>query len=73
VAYYPLWQAYAATTALDTRRGASGDLEVRLPPGTTTLELRYAPGTPEWAGLGLTAIGLLAWLGVAWRSERRRG
>ena len=72
VAYYPLWSAHGAGAALDTRRGQLGDLEVRLPAGRTTLELSYEPGPVEWAGVGLTALGLLAWLAAAWRLTRRR-
>jgi len=67
VAYYPLWRATAASHSLPTRRGTFGDLEVRLPVGTTAIELGYRPGAAEWTGLALTASGALAWiaLGVA--------
>ena len=72
VAYYPLWRASAAGTPLETRRGTFGDLEVRTPPGTTTLDLSYRPGIAEWAGVGVTALGVLAWMLTPWRSTRRR-
>ena len=64
VAYYPLWRAAAAGHSLPTRRGTFGDLEVRLPAGTTAIELGYRPGAPEWTGLALTASGALAWLAL---------
>ncbi len=64
VAYYPLWRAAAAGHLLPTRRGTFGDLEVRLPAGTTAIELSYRPGTAEWTGLALTASGALAWLAL---------
>jgi hypothetical protein len=67
LAYYPLWRVTAAGAPVETRRGAAGDLEVRLPAGTTTLELTYRPGLVEWSGLGLSAAGALLWLVLAWR------
>ncbi|HEY2995172.1 MAG TPA: hypothetical protein VGM22_20350, partial [Methylomirabilota bacterium] len=57
LAYYPLWRASANGRALDTRRGAWGDLEVRAPAGTV-VDLTYGPGVPEIAGLVVTALGL---------------
>jgi hypothetical protein len=70
VAYYPLWRATADGAPLETRRGAAGDLEVRAPAGATTIELRYRAGLVEWTGLGLTAVGALAWLRAGGRSGR---
>jgi hypothetical protein len=64
VAYYPLWRASAAGHSLPTRRGTFGDLEVRLPAGTTAIELGYRPGAAEWTGLALTVSGALAWLAL---------
>ncbi len=66
VAYYPLWRARAGGRALETRRGALGDLEVRAPASGAVAELAYAPGAPEIAGLVATALGVLMWL-PAWR------
>jgi hypothetical protein len=63
-AYYPLWRAAAAGHSLPTRRGTFGDLEVRLPTGTTAIELSYRPGGAEWIGLALTASGTLVWLAL---------
>ena len=67
--YYPLWRVYDAGRALDTRRGAYGDLEVRLARRDTTLALRYAPGAPEIAGLVVSGLGVSAW---GWLIARRR-
>ena len=61
VTYYPLWRAASVGRALDTRRGAAGDLEVRAP-ATGVVELAYGPGGPEIAGLVVTVLGLLLWL-----------
>ena len=66
VAYYPLWRASAAGTSLETRRGAYGDLEIRVPAGVTMVELTYGPGAAEWTGMALGALGVLLWL-TAWR------
>jgi hypothetical protein len=71
LAYYPLWRATAAGVPLQTRRGAFGDLEVRAPSGTTTIELSYRPALVEWAGIGLTAVGAIAWLLAGRRSTPR--
>ena len=67
-AYYPLWRARVDGAPLETRRGASGDLEVKLiATGPSVVTLDYGPGTPEIAGLVATAAGVIA-LGVfAWR------
>jgi hypothetical protein len=71
-AYYPLWHASASHTPLATHRGEDGDLQVLVPPGPTTLELSYAPGGVERAGVALSALGVLAWVaGAAWSSRRR--
>ena len=61
LAYYPLWRASAGGRALDTRRGAAGELEVRAPQAGV-IELTYGPGAPEIAGLVVSALGLLLWL-----------
>lgn len=68
VAYYPLWRATAGGAPLEMRRGAAGDLEVRTPSGSSTVELTYRAGGVEWTGIGLTAAAVLAWLLVGWRS-----
>jgi len=71
VAYYPLWRAEASGTRLPTRRGPLGDLEVRLARGPATVDLFYAPGLPETAGVAVSAVAALAWLGSGLR--RRYG
>lgn len=68
LAYYPLWQAEADGAPLTTRRGEDGLLEVRLTRASQTITLRYGPGTPEIAGLALTAVALGAWIVGAWRA-----
>jgi hypothetical protein len=70
VAFYPLWAASAAGASVETRRGALGDLEVRVPVGTTAVELAYRPAVAEWTGVALTALGLVAWLALAWLRTR---
>lgn len=71
-AYYPLWHASAGGAALATHRGEDGDLQVLVPPGATTLELGYAPGAVERAGVALSVLGVLAWVaGTVWSSRRR--
>jgi hypothetical protein len=59
IGYSPLWQASGAAGRLPTRRGVTGLLEVERPRAPGDVELRYAPGLPEWAGLAITAASLL--------------
>jgi hypothetical protein len=70
VAYYPLWRASVGGARIQMRRGAAGDLEVRVPAGSTTLDLSYRPGVAEWAGVALTIVGVLAWWAMGWRYAR---
>ena len=73
LAYYPLWRATHGGTELETRRGELGDLEVKVPQGGAgPVELSYAPGAPELAGVALSALGLCVWLAAARRARRRR-
>ncbi|HET7344099.1 MAG TPA: hypothetical protein VFL90_21730 [Methylomirabilota bacterium] len=65
VAYYPLWRAASGGRALPTRRGRFGQLEVRAPADSGAIELAYGPGAPELAGVVVSALGLLLWLGAA--------
>lgn len=71
VTYYPLWRAFDGDTPIPTRRGRSGDLEVRLARRDATIDLTYAPGVPEIAGVGVTILALTAWATLAWREARR--
>lgn len=70
LAYYPLWAAFDDGAPLETRCGALGDLEVRLARPNPTIELRYAPGGAEIAGVALSAFGIAACVGLAWRQRR---
>jgi hypothetical protein len=70
VAYYPLWRAEAGGQALPARRGELGDLEVRLTRGGA-VDLLYGPGAPEYAGAGVSLIGLAVGLALAWRARTR--
>jgi hypothetical protein len=71
VAYYPLWRAELDGMALPVRRGARGELEVRLPQPRATVEMRYAAGFPERAGLVVSALAAVA--GLAMMGWRRPG
>src|SRR5687768_17542724 len=69
--YYPLWRAFDGAAALETRRGELGDLEVRLARDVATVDLRYAAGTPERAGVAISAVALLAWFVSVVAAARR--
>jgi hypothetical protein len=71
VAYYPLWRAAAGGVPLPARRGALGDLEVQVPAGVAAIELSYRAGVIEWAGVGLTVVGILVWLWAGRRAKVR--
>jgi hypothetical protein len=59
-AYYPLWRARVDGVPIETRRGADGDLEVKLDAGgTRAVELDYHPGAPEIAGIVVTVVGFV--------------
>jgi hypothetical protein len=69
-AYYPLWRARVDGAPLETRRGALGDLEVKLvATGPSVVTLDYVPGAPEIAGLVVTAAGVIALAALAWRGR----
>ncbi|PWU19808.1 MAG: hypothetical protein C5B48_13120 [Candidatus Rokuibacteriota bacterium] len=61
MAYSPLWHCAARGRPLATRRDDLGLLEVKIPPGDAIpVDLEHRPGIPEWSGLGLSAITLVA-------------
>jgi hypothetical protein len=66
LAYYPLWRARHDGLDVPTRRGALGDLEIRPARAGAPIDLVYARGPAETAGLGLSALSaaVLAALGV---------
>jgi len=69
-AYYPLWRARVDEAPLETRRGASGDLEVKLiATGPSVVTLDYGARAPEIAGLVVTAAGIIALAALAWRGR----
>jgi hypothetical protein len=70
VAYYPLWQARQGSKLLQTRRGDMADLQVMSDGSPAVIELRYGPGTIEYAGIGISAAAILAWLFMTGRSRR---
>jgi hypothetical protein len=67
---YPLWQAKGRQGVLETRVDAWGLLEFRVPLDVFEAELVYAEGPLEWLSLALSALGVVAWAGWAWRSRR---
>lgn len=69
VAYYPLWRAEQDGEPVATRRGVMGELQVRSRRAATPVDLVYAPAVAEWAGLGVSAAALAAWLVAGWRGR----
>jgi hypothetical protein len=72
MAYYPLWRARVGERELPTRRGALGDLEVRLDAASVRADLTYGPGLPEIAGSAVSALSAGLWV-LAVVVSRRRG
>jgi hypothetical protein len=70
IAYYPLWRAVSQGQPLATRRGARGDLEVKAPSPGAPIDLFYARGAAETAGLALTALSTVT-LALVWLRGRR--
>ncbi|MBI1736782.1 MAG: hypothetical protein HYR51_16570 [Candidatus Rokubacteria bacterium] len=73
LAYYPLWSAWDGETRLETRRGAHGDLEVRVRRAGAPVTLRYAPGLAEIAGVVVSAVAAAAWAVALVATLKRRG
>jgi hypothetical protein len=71
MAYYPLWRASSDGRAVPIRRGPLGDLEVQVVRSEAPVDLVYHRGAAETAGLGVTAVSLLA-LAIAWIASRGR-
>jgi hypothetical protein len=71
VTYSPLWRVELGGDTLPARRGELGDLEVRLPAASASVDLVYRDGPWERAGLVASVLGLLLW-GARWLSPRRR-
>jgi hypothetical protein len=67
IAYYPLWSASDGVSPLPTRRGALGDLELRIAHPRAIVELAYAPASPEIGGVVVTAAALASCVVVAAR------
>jgi hypothetical protein len=68
--YHPAWQAWVdgkATEIYPTNVAMRGIL---VPPGATTVELRYVPFMVSWYGLALFALGFLL-AGLGWWGLRR--
>ncbi|HET8533186.1 MAG TPA: hypothetical protein VFO08_18675 [Methylomirabilota bacterium] len=64
IAYSPLWVARADGARIPSRRDALGLLEVSPPAGTVVVELEHRPAAAEWAGVVVSALGVVA-LGLA--------
>jgi hypothetical protein len=60
IAYYPLWRATADGSPVTIRRGDFGDLQVQSPRAGAEIDLVYAGGAAETAGLAITALSLAA-------------
>jgi hypothetical protein len=72
IAYYPLWRVEQAGVPLLTDPGDYGDLEVLLARADAPLDLYYAPGLPEKAGVAASLAGALAWLATLVFARRLR-
>jgi hypothetical protein len=64
IAFYPLWRAAQAGGEIPTRRGALGELEVRLALRNHPVDLIYRPATAEWTGASTSAAAALLWLAL---------
>jgi len=69
IAYYPLWRATSEGRPIPTRRGAMGDLEIQAPRPGALIDLVYARGPAETAGLAITGLSLLALI-LVWMATR---
>ena len=74
--YYPLWQARADGEAIATRCSSpTGPLELRLPPGTSRVEITMVPSRWERFGGWISLASVLLVLALAlirWRRPSRQ-
>jgi hypothetical protein len=68
IAYFPLWRA--EEPGVETRRGVTGDLEVKVD-GGGPVRLVYGPGWIEIGALALTAAAAIALGAERWRRAAR--
>lgn len=68
--WFPRWEAFADGEPVNVARTDNGYMRINVPPGTATVELRYATTTIDWVarlavvfGLGLTALLKSIWNG----------
>jgi hypothetical protein len=71
IAYYPLWRVTSEGHPVSTRRGALGDLEVRVPRAGATIDLVYRRGAVETAGAAISVASLIA-LALVWGAAHLR-
>lgn len=58
--WFPRWSAYADGQQVDVTRTGNGFMEIRVPEGTQTIELRYAVTWIDWLGRIAAVLGLVA-------------
>jgi hypothetical protein len=72
--YFPGWEAWLDKAPTPVRPSARvGLLEVTVPAGDHTLSLDYADTPARRLGDGLTAVGIVVLLGLAWSARRSQG
>lgn len=72
VAWSPKWHATVAGVAVEPRRAADGLVELDVPAGPTTVELRFRPDRWNAVGAAGSVVTLAGLLAVAVGGRRRR-
>lgn len=57
--WFPRWQAFADGEVVEVRRTARGYMEIDVPPGTESIDLRYAVTRVDWLGRVAAVVGLV--------------
>jgi hypothetical protein len=70
--WYPRWEAFADGEQVAVERTDSGYMQLTVPEGTTTVELRYAVTGPDWIARLAVAGGLLSVVGLCLGASRLR-
>lgn len=76
--WFPRWKAFADGEEIQVHRTGDGYMQVTVPDGTSSLELKYAVTAADWASrvgavLGLCAVaGMVAGVDRRWPKGRRR-
>ena len=69
--WFPRWEAWGDGEPVEIERTDEGFMQVVVPAGTSTVELRYGVTAVDWLGRGLCVAGVVALAGLTLNRPRR--